>query len=146
MNWKQEAIDKLRCYDAMQQAQTNIPQQLQLLALEARSLRSARTDVTPVKGSRSKGDDRLLSNLVHRQELTHQLRRSKVWLESANRALSVLTPEEKLILHRFYICPERGVIDKLCTELGIEQSSIYRKRDKALERFTLALYGLNGEL
>ena len=30
---------------------------------------------------------------------------------------------------------------RLCEQLGVEQSSVYRKRDGALYRFTLALYG-----
>ena len=46
-----------------------------------------------------------------------------------------------MVLTRFYIYPERGGVSRLCEELGVEQSSVYRKRDKALERFTLALYG-----
>ena len=51
------------------------------------------------------------------------------------------TPEEKLVLQRFYLSPERGSVERLCMELGVEQSSVYRKRDKALHKFALALYG-----
>jgi hypothetical protein len=32
-------------------------------------------------------------------------------------------------------------LEELCEKMQVEKSSIYRKRDKALERFTLALYG-----
>jgi hypothetical protein len=52
-----------------------------------------------------------------------------------------LTPEERLVLLRIFILPESGSIQRLCDELNVEQSSVYRKRDKALEAFTLALYG-----
>ena len=86
-------------------------------------------------------EDSLLNNMVHRQELSFALQQAELWLDVTDRALGALTPEEKLILHRLYIYPERGAIERLCGELGIEQSSIYRKRDKALHRFTLALYG-----
>jgi hypothetical protein len=34
-------------------------------------------------------------------------------------------------------------MDRLCQELDLEQSSIYRKRDQALRRFTTALYGIS---
>ena len=34
-------------------------------------------------------------------------------------------------------------MDRLCTELGMEQSSIYRKRDEALRHFTVAMYGFS---
>ena len=64
------------------------------------------------------------------------------WLKITDGALAALTPEEKLILHRLYICPEKGSLDKLCQGLQVEKSSIYRKRDKALQKFTYALYGI----
>jgi hypothetical protein len=38
--------------------------------------------------------------------------------------------------------PERGNIERLCKELGMEASSVYRRRDSALKHFTLAFYGV----
>lgn len=141
MNWKAEAMEKLHRYDAMRQAVKNIPEELSRLETDATRIRSARTDGTPVKGGGNKREDMLLDNLVHRQELQWTLQQAQNWVHMTERALSTLTPEEKLILHRMYILPERGCLDRLCMELGVEQSSIYRRRDKALHRFTLALYG-----
>lgn len=141
MNWKTEAMEKLRRYDAMRQAAVNLPEEISRLEAAACSLRGANLDAVPVKGGGNRREDALLSNLVHRQELAAALQQAQSWLRSADRALAALTPEEKLVLHRFYIYPERGSVDRLCGELGVEQSSIYRKRDKALRKFTLALYG-----
>jgi len=141
MNWKAEAMEKLHRYDAMRQAVKNIPEELSRLETDAAKIRSARTDSTPVKGGGNKREDILLDNLVHRQELQWALQQAQNWVHMTERALCALTPEEKLILHRMYILPERGCVDRLCMELGVEQSSIYRRRDKALHRFTLALYG-----
>ena len=142
MNWKSEAIEKLRKYDAMRQAVLNIPEEIARLEIAACSIRSAKTDATPVKGGGNGREDMLLNNLVHRQELNWSYDQAQSWLKSTDRALSALTPEEKLVLHRFYICPERGSVDRLCSQLGVEQSSVYRKRDKALHKFTVALYGI----
>lgn len=142
MNWKAEAIEKLRKYDAMRQAIVNIPEEISRLEIAACSIRSAKTDGTPVKGGGNGREDMLLNNLVHRQELNWSYEQAQSWLKSTDRALSALTPEEKLVLHRFYICPERGSVDRLCSQLGVEQSSVYRKRDKALHKFTVALYGI----
>ena len=142
MNWKAEAIEKLRKYDAMRQAIVNIPEEISRLEIAACSIRSAKTDGTPVKGGGNGREDMLLNNLVHRQELNWSYEQAQSWLKSTDRALSALTPEEKLVLHRFYICPERGSVDRLCSQLGVEQSSVYRKRDKALHKFTVALSGI----
>lgn len=142
MNWKTEATDKLRRYDAMRQAMVNIPEEIRRLEADAYSLRSKNMEDAPVRERGCRPEDILLSNLVHRQELARALEQTADWLRIADRALSALTPEEKLILHRLYIYPERGGLDRLCGELDLEQSSIYRRRDKALQKFTYALYGI----
>lgn len=141
MNWKTEAIEKLQKYDAMRLATINLPEQITLLEVEARNLRSATVDGTPVKGGGSKREEVMLNNLVRRQEMTLAYKQAQTWLKVTDRALSSLSPDEKLVLHRFYIYPERGCLERLCGELGVEKSAVYRKRDSALKRFTIALYG-----
>lgn len=142
MNWKTEAMEKLRRYDAMCQAVVNIPEEIDRLESEACGIRGVRTDAAPVKGGSSGRENALINNMAQRQELQWTLEQAKSWVRITDRALGALTPEEKLVLYRLYICPERGAISRLCGELGVEQSSIYRKRDKALYRFTVALYGI----
>lgn len=83
----------------------------------------------------------MIGNIVKREALKRSLENARRWVDTTEDALSVLSPEEKLVLERMYICPEKGVVNQLCSELGVEQSSVYRKRDCALYRFTMALYG-----
>lgn len=141
MNWKSEAKEKLRRYDAMRLAIINIPEELERLESEATSIRSARTDRVPVKGGGSQREDAMLNNIVHRQELTWTLQQAQLWIKTTDRAMEALSQEEKLILYRLYIYPTKGNIERLCKELNVETSTIYRKRDKALRSFTLAFYG-----
>ena len=56
-------------------------------------------------------------------------------------ALETLSREEQLVLQQFYIQRERGHMDRLCRELGVEEASVYRLKNRALEKFTMALYG-----
>ena len=141
MNWRGEAVEKLRKYDAMCRSLQNIPLEVKRLEVDARAIRGARTDGTPVKGGGSGREDALINNIAHRQELTWALEQAKYWVDITRRGLETLTPEEKLVLQRFYLTPEQRGVQRLCMELGVEQSSIYRKRDKALRKFALALYG-----
>ena len=67
----------------------------------------------------------------------------KHWLLVADRGLAALLPDEKLVLQRLYLHPEKDALQRLCDELGVEQSTVYRKRDQALQRFTTALYGFS---
>lgn len=140
MNWKKEAQDKLRRYDAMRRATLNLPDEITRLELDAASIRSASMDA-PVKSGGSRREDALINNIVHRQELTRSLQQAQLWVGATDRALGTLNSEEKQILHRLYICPQKDAIQCLCMELDLEQSSIYRKLDRALRKFTIAYYG-----
>ena len=142
MNWKAEAKEKLRRYEAMRLATVNIPLELERLEVDAQSIRSARSDASPVSGGGNRREEAMINNIIERQELERALQQAKLWLRSTDRALTALTKEEKLILHRLYLYPERGSLELLSKELGIETSSIYRHRDKALKHFTLAYYGI----
>lgn len=53
MNWKREAIDKLKNYEAHQKALETIPQEIRRLEIGYTSIRSATTDSTPISGGGS---------------------------------------------------------------------------------------------
>lgn len=141
MKWKNEAIEKLRRYDAMRQALRNIPAEIQRLKIEAQKIRRADAECTPVRGGGGRHEDVLLNNIAQRQELEFTLKQVRHWLSIADRGLMALAEDERLVLQRLYLYPEKNGLQRLCNELGVEQSSIYRKRDQALERFTVAMYG-----
>jgi hypothetical protein len=141
MQWKNEAMDKLRRYGAMRCAMENIPAEIRRLRADATALRSSSADTVHVRGGGSRREEALINNLVERQELTHSLRQVQRWIQTVDQGLEALSDDDRLILQRLYLTPERGAVDRLCEELGLEQSSVYRKRDQALQRFTIAMYG-----
>lgn len=142
MNWKYEAIDKLKGYDAHKAALISIPEEIQRLESAARSIRSATSDGTAVSGGGNKREDMLLSNIVLREELERQLEQAKQWVSVVERSLETLTSDERRILDLMYMNRQKGNVEKLCAELNIEQASVYRRRDVALRTFTIALYGI----
>ena len=141
MKWKDEAIEKLKRYDAMHTAQQNITREIARLKEEAFAIRRADPEATPVRGNGGRYDEQLMNNIVKRQELAWTLKQVKVWITNTDRGLQALSDEERHVLQRLYLYPQKGAIDKLCEELCLEQSSVYRRRDQALEHFTLAMYG-----
>ena len=142
MNWKREAIDKLKNYVAHQEALENIPQEIKRLESAYAGIRSATTDGTPVSGGGNTREDSMLSNIVHRDELKRRLKEARLWVSQVDKALAVLDDEERLVLDRFYIHRAKGNVGELCERLNVEQATVYRKRDSALRRFTIALYGV----
>ena len=141
MQWKEEAIEKLKRYKAMQTALKTTPEQICMLEANAATLRSSSAPKVGGTGSIRGREDALINNLAERQELEWSLARVQQWMAVMHRGFDALTPEEIVILQKMYLFPERGVVDRLCSELGVEQATVYRKRDKALHRFTVAMYG-----
>lgn len=73
-----------------------------------------------------------------RQALEH----TRYWLDQLDRGLEALTEEERTVLDMLYIHPKKGNPGRLCEILQVEQSSVYRRRDRALSKLNLALHGL----
>lgn len=142
MDWKREAADKLRKHEARKEALRSIPEEIRMYEEAFGSIRSAATDSTPVSGGGSTREDMMLSNIVRREELKVALKQARRAVAIVDRGLAALTEEERTILDRFYIRPAKGNVERLCGELKLEQSSVYRRRDAALHHFTIALYGI----
>ena len=141
MNWKKEAIEKLKEYNARKQSITSIPMEIAQLESAVRGIRSAPADGVAISGGGSGREDMLLSNICKREELKRSLAAAKVWVSQVEDAMAVLNQEERLILDRFYINPARGNVDRLCGERNVEKPTVYRRKDDALRRFTICLYG-----
>ena len=141
MNWKTEAIDKLKQYEARKNALVSIPQELEALRLARRSIRSATADSTPARGGGSGREDAMLSSIVKEQELLGSLGLAQNWTRQVEQGLAVLSREERLVLDRFYINSSKGAAERLADELHMDVKTVYRHKDAALRRFTIALYG-----
>ena len=116
MNWKREAVERLRNHAARQQA-----------------VRSMEREMTLDYGG--------LEGLMRLRELQSQHDRTALAVELVEAGLAALEPEERLILDRLYIHPVKNGPDWLCQELDCELASVYRRRERALRHFTAAMYG-----
>ena len=141
MNWKTEAVDKLRQYEARRNSLISIPAEIEQIRISRAAIRSATADASPVRGGGSGREDMLLSSIVKEEELERSLEMARKWVDLVDAGLEILTEEERLVLDRFYIRPSKGNVDRLCSELHIEKSHVYSRKNAALRRFTIALYG-----
>lgn len=142
MDWKREAADKLRQYEARKSSLDRTAAEIHRLENDLTRIRSATTDSTPVRGGTNTREDMLVGNIAARQELALARQDAFRWLKIMDGALAGLGPEERLILDRFYIHRAKGNVDRLCEELHLERSQVYARKDAALRRFTLLLYGV----
>ena len=141
--WKYKAIDKLKDYSLKKTALVNLPEEIRRLEIDAQRIKSATADGTPVKGGGSGREERLISNIVEREEHKAKLSIAKITVEMVDRGLAVLDPDERHILDTMYIYRTKGSVSRLMEEYNLaEESSLYKKVNKALLRFTMAMYGV----
>lgn len=142
MDWKREAVDKLKHYEARRTSIARITSEIRRLEIDATKIRSATKDGMPVSGGTNAREDAIVSNIVKRGELKLALQETYLWVETVEGALDTLDEGERHILDRFYINRMRGNLERLCDELHLEKTRVYELKDAALRHFTLALYGV----
>lgn len=142
MNCLKEAEEKLRDYNARKNGLQAATEEIARLQAKSTCIRSARTDGTPSRGGGNRREDALADNISTRCELERARGDNETWLRIVENALRTLDDEERMILDRFYINRHRGHAERLAEELCVEKAQVYRKKDKALRHFALALYGV----
>lgn len=136
MNWKQETIDKLEKYRAMTHAVKSIPLELFSLNKEAQAVQSRRPRNPQAQKAQQ---ERLMDLMVKRQELEQCLSNAECWTQITADAMAQLTDQERSLLTMLYI--DKVDPRMVCMQKNLDRSSLYRHRDAALKKLTLALYG-----
>ena len=142
MDWKSIAIEKLKEHRAKKQALEGIPLEIAAIDSRIKSTRSVQTDRPIVMRSGNTYDDKILTCIARKEELCRVLDRARLAVQEVNGALQILTPEEQKVLEIIYMSSERGgQMERLCEEFNINKTSAYNRRDAALRKFTIAMYG-----
>lgn len=118
--WKQVALDRLAEYARLSAASDTMEAELALC---------------PNEGDLNAG--------VFRAELTDRVQRAAAVKKQVGAALDRLDPEDRTVLEMLCIRPRRGNVDRLCSLLDREKTTIYRRRDAALRHFTTALLAIS---
>ena len=143
LNWCTYSIQRLRDYEDRKIAVDNLAEQINSLEDKFTAIRAATTDSTPVQGgNENRREQMLIHNIATREELKNNLEIIKREIDITEKGLDVLTETERLILTRFYINRAKGYIERLCDELFISKTELYRQKDEALKRFTMVCYGI----
>lgn len=142
MDWKREAADKLRTYAAKKTSIQLSTEKIERLESDITRIRSASADGTPVAGGTNTRDDIVVNNIAEREEMRVARENAQRSIELIDTALKELDETERLLLDRFYIHRAKGNVERLCEELAVEKTTVYRWKDQALRHFTLALYGV----
>lgn len=142
MNWATVSIQRLKDYENRRQAVENITKQIELLEERFTAIRSATTDGTPTPTNTNRREEMLTDNITTREELRYNLSFAKREIALTEKGLAACSEKEKRILNLFFINRTRNHIQQLCDELYVSKTELYRMKDEALRKFTIAMYGI----
>ena len=143
MNWKNEAVNKLREYNSKRQALINLEEKIKMKESEITAIRSASFSQAPSHGTNENtAQDRLISSIAEKDELKLNLAIVRRQIAAIDRGLAALDEEQRTVLDLFFINRQQGYIGMLCDMLNVEVASVYRKKDEALRKFTVIMYGI----
>jgi len=142
MNWKNCAIEDLTEYASLKTAVLNLKSRLESVKIKNKTLSAV--NLEKIGGGRGRYDMGILNSIVELSLIEENLKMAEKRLESTERSLNSLRCEDRRILLELYVNrppKQQEAVDRLCEKLCCENSSVYRKREAALCRFTLAQYG-----
>ena len=87
------------------------------------------------------GEEKIIKALDAIDVLKERYRQAKEYMEWFEPAWDSLTEEERYVLETFYTDEVKGSIHDICSHYSIERSSAYNKKNRALDKLTLQLYG-----
>ena len=135
MDWKICAADDLRRYKQMKIGVLNSKDRIRLISATAASPKSSLDKDNPARNSD------LINAIVEKERLRSNIKSAEKLLSIIERGLNSLNEEDRKILEKFYMSDSPSKIAFLSDEFGYEPRSLYRKRERALAKFTLAMYG-----
>lgn len=136
MDWKTCAVDDLRRYNQMKIGILNSRDKLKNIESTALSAR------TSAEKCAKKTASHLVDAIVESERLKTNIEVAESLTTLIDRGLSSLTDHERRVLEEFYMTDNPKGVRRLRDELGYAPRSLYRLRDNALKKFTLAMYGV----
>ena len=136
MDWKICAVEDLRRYNLMKAGILNSEDKLRAIECDIKRARTA------LESRQKRLDSRLVDALVEGERLKTNILTAKSLTKLVERGLRSLCDNDRRLLEMFYMSGITKPTAQLVNELGYSPRSIYRARDRALEKFTLAMYGV----
>lgn len=138
------AIDALKDYSSMEFIIQNHREDVEEIRERMMSLPSSMPTGLPRNKNPHAGEVRLAASLDEIDVLKERYRRALEYMEWFQPAWDTLSEDERFVLSEFYVNDDGKQIDavgNICDRFHIERSSAYNKKNRALARLALLLYG-----
>lgn len=137
------AVRMLRRKRFLQAAAETLREQVRFLEGECDACRSSADLLSAGRSYDALGaKEQLLDLLCRLEDSRRRLRVLEEELEQIRRAYALLSPYQQDLLDTFFASGEKNCAEVLAERYYRERSAVYRDRKKALEQFTLAVFGV----
>jgi len=142
MNWKNIIVDELRNHDRRKQSLHSMSERIEAINCQKLAVKGSSISPAPKAGGASQYEARLINLISEQERLKLNMRATEMLVNVLDKSLDALDENERRIIDLFYIHPQTRHVERLMQELGYEQSQIYRKKDEALHKITVSMYGM----
>ena len=135
------AINALKDYGSMKYILEHTDEEITNIHDDMTAISSPEfTDMPHGSFNPKSGEIRLTAAIDEIDVLRERCRQAKEYMEWFQPAWDTLSEDERYVLEQFYWHDEQDIY-AICDHFGIERSSAYNKKNRAVQHLTLLLYG-----
>lgn len=138
------AIAAIKDYDSMQFIIRNTDKDIDLERDRMSGTGSPTMDGMPHAHNPSAAEDRIIGGIDEIDVLKERYRQAVEYMNWFQPAWEQLTEDERFVLETFYGDVNSygsGAVSYISSHYGIEQTSAYKRKNRALDRLTVLLFG-----
>lgn len=137
------AVDALKDYDSMAFIIANTSNEIKNTRDDMGSIRSPQFDGMPRTHNPQAGEECILKNIEEIDILQERYRQAVEYMEWFKPAWEELSSEERYVLETFYRDEggQTGAVYEICSQLNVERSTAYNRKNRALAKLAVLLYG-----
>jgi hypothetical protein len=142
INWTDATIRAIKCYEDMQYCLDTAQASIDAINDRMTSPKGSNLSKQPVSGGGSQIEDAWISGIDRKQAVADKLSEAQRYMAWFKPAWERLAEEERIILEESYIKRgERPWTEHAANRLHCSVPELYRRRNEALERMKMLLYG-----
>lgn len=137
------AVDALKDYSSMEFIIANTSSEIKNTRDKMCGVRSPQFDGMPRTHNPQAGEKRILKGIEEIDILQERYRQAVEYMEWFKPAWEQLSEDERYVLETFYNeeGSQTGAVYEICDYFHIERSSAYNKKNRALAKLAVLLYG-----
>lgn len=138
------AVNVLKDYNSMKHIIEHTEENIKTIHDKMASPSAPVNDGMPSVHHPQAGEERIVASIDKIDVLKERLRQALEYMSWFRPAWNELTEDEQFVLSEFYMIEDQrqtDAVSNICDYFKIERSSAYNKKNRALERLTLLLYG-----